>query len=84
MQGGASLSSGSLLQPLRNTIYDLIKLRRRLEIHADSQVCLRLATLQLPRPPEQACQAGHAVHLLEPSVAFLHSAELPEASMIVA
>ena len=38
LQGGASLSSGSLLQPLRNTIYDLIKLRRRLEIHADSQV----------------------------------------------
>ena len=33
-----SLSSGSMLQPLRTGIFDLLKLRRRLEIHADSQV----------------------------------------------
>ena len=38
-QGGVSLSSGSMLQPLRAGIFDLLKLRRRLEIHADSQVC---------------------------------------------
>lgn len=37
-QGGMSLSSGSMLQPLRTCIFDLLKLRRRLEIHADSQV----------------------------------------------
>ena len=37
-QSGTALSSGSMLQPLRTAIFDLLKLRRRLEIHADSQV----------------------------------------------
>ncbi|CAL5228346.1 g11459 [Coccomyxa viridis] len=42
-QGGMTLSSGSMLQPLRTGIFDLLKLRRRLEIHADSQVEIREA-----------------------------------------
>ena len=47
-QGGMTLSSGSMLQPLRTGIFDLLKLRRRLEIHADSQVCLQKFSLSDP------------------------------------
>ena len=61
LQGGAPLSSGSLLQPLRNTIYDLIKLRRRLDIHADSQVWFPLPqSVFRGRQSRRAKQGMHA------------------------
>ena len=67
-QGGTSLSSGSMLQPLRTAIFDLLKLRRRLEIHADSQVhflkLLMYSGCTLSHLDQMGVQTTHILHEL--------------------